>query len=111
MPLFGKKALATCPICAAEIQRKPGAGEDHFESHVWEIPPGHGDASGQFSWDCKCGPAGMKWPTRSAATSGLVLHMYQRHHIPIGLLTDQARGRSSLCNDMPLPPMRVCDVQ
>lgn len=80
MPLFGKKTT-TCPICAAAIEK--GGTRNHWNSHVRQIPPGQGDASGQYTWECVCGPAGMKWPTVAGANAGMALHMMQRHGIEL----------------------------
>jgi len=83
MPLFGKKTT-TCPICKASIEMGIGYIMSHCEeAHVRQIPPGQGDASGQYTWECVCGPAGMKWPTTAGAAAGLTLHMGQRHGVPI----------------------------
>ncbi len=82
MGLFGTRRI-TCPICRASVDKVKI--EDHFGSHVRQIPPGYGDASGQYTWECVCGPAGMKWPKESGAVAGLMLHMMQRHAIdPFG---------------------------
>jgi hypothetical protein len=78
--LFSKKATV-CPICDSEISK--AGNMSHWESHVTQIPEGEGDASGQFTWQCSCGPAGMKWPKTGGAMSGLALHMQQRHGIPL----------------------------
>jgi hypothetical protein len=78
MGLFGRR-LITCPICNAGVEAKGIRG--HWDSHVQQIPPGHGDASGQYTWECVCGPADMKWPRDMGAKAGLVLHMRQRHNI------------------------------
>lgn len=80
MGLFSKKAVA-CPICQAELQTKGNFG--HWEVHVTQIPEGEGDASGQYTWQCVCGPADMKWPKPGGASSGLALHMQQRHGIAL----------------------------
>ncbi len=81
MPLFGKKRVQTCPICQAELDGKAGAMDltSHWQEHVEVIPPGQGDASGQFTWKCTCGPAGMKWENDFAAAAGLCMHMTERH--------------------------------
>jgi hypothetical protein len=63
MGLFSKKQSAiSCPICQAGMAAEMGSKLEHYTSHVRQIPPGHGDASGQYTWECVCGPAGMKWP-------------------------------------------------
>jgi hypothetical protein len=84
MGLFGKKKQRyTCPICGADLE---GGGLDnvpHWKSHVQQIPPGYGDASGQYTWECVCGPAGLKWPREFGAAAGLGEHMEQRHGIPL----------------------------
>ena len=50
MGLFSKKKRRyTCPICGVEIE---GGGMDnvpHWKSHVQQIPPGNGDATGQYT--------------------------------------------------------------
>lgn len=76
------KNTTTCPICQAAIEKDRSLR--HRDTHVRQIPPGQGDASGQYTWNCTCGPAGLKWPTDFAASSGLALHMQNRHGIPIG---------------------------
>lgn len=81
MGWFSKKTT-TCPICQAAIEK--GGTRGHWQAHVEQIPPGQGDASGQYTWNRRCGPAGLKWPTDGAASSGLTLHMWQRHGIEIG---------------------------
>lgn len=81
MGLFGKKFHA-CPICGSPMESGVGPTMSHCEaSHVRQIPPGHGEASGQYTWECVCGPAGMKWPTTGGAAAGLTLHMQRRHGI------------------------------
>ncbi|HEY1740957.1 MAG TPA: vWA domain-containing protein [Acidimicrobiia bacterium] len=62
MALFSKKPQI-CPICSAELDGRASALrlESHWETHVVVIQPGQGDASGQYTWYCSCGPAGMKW--------------------------------------------------
>jgi hypothetical protein len=80
MGLFGKK-LTTCPICNAGIPS--GESRSHWSTHVRQIPAGEGDASGQYTWDCKCGPSGRKWQHEGQANSGLAVHMYERHNIEI----------------------------
>lgn len=80
MGLFGKR-VTLCPICDSEL---PKDGRMmHWEGHVTEIPEGQGDASGQYTWQCACGPANMKWPKSSGAAAGLGLHMQERHAIPL----------------------------
>lgn len=82
MGLFTKK-LVLCPICNADLG-KQGSNLDHWETqHVTEIPEGQGDASGQYTWVCSCGPANMKWPKTYGAAAGLGLHMQERHGIPL----------------------------
>ncbi len=76
MGLFGKK-LITCPICQAGIEKVDRV--DHLLLHVRQIPPGQGDASGQYTWECVCGPAGLKWPKADHAAAGLGLHLWERH--------------------------------
>lgn len=79
MGVFSKK-LVTCPICEAGLPKNENKF-DHWESHVRQISPGHGDASGQYTWECSCGPSGMKWPKIGGAAAGMALHMLQRHGI------------------------------
>jgi hypothetical protein len=80
MGLFGKKQI-TCPMCHADIAKVDRI--DHWISHVRQIPPGQGDASGQYTWECVCGPARLKWPKTLDAAAGLGLHMEERHAIPL----------------------------
>lgn len=84
MGLFGKKVAKTvsCPICEEGLPLRVGHFA-HWETHVTVIPEGQGDASGQFTWRCRCGPANMKWPRVEGAAAGLALHMNQRHSIPL----------------------------
>lgn len=71
---------ATCPLCNEEMVK--GSSLAHWEkSHVQEIGPGQGVASGQFTWTCTCGPAGMKWERETAAAAGLAMHMQEKHGI------------------------------
>jgi hypothetical protein len=81
MGWFSKRATP-CPICGMAIEKNSTLR--HWNTHVSQIPPGHGEASGQYTWQCVCGPAGLKWPTDFAASSGLAMHMHNRHGIPIG---------------------------
>ena len=84
MGLFSKRVKTiTCPICSSEIEQSTGAQLGHWESHVWQIPEGQGDASGQYSWDCVCGPAGLKWPKPDHAAAGLAVHMMERHGVRV----------------------------
>lgn len=81
MGLFSKKSkLVVCPICSAEFDPKDGM---HQMSHVRQIPEGEGDASGQYTFECSCGPAGMKWPNDFSASSALAIHWYRVHDIPL----------------------------
>jgi hypothetical protein len=70
-----------CPICTAELDKRDHWR--HWDTHVQQIPEGEGDASGQYTWRCVCGPAGMKWPKAGGASAGLALHMQQRHSIEL----------------------------
>jgi hypothetical protein len=85
MGLFGKKVeMVTCPICGQEFNgRESGTKSAHWESHVQKIPPGQGEASGQYTWECSCGPCGMKWPKSWSAATALAIHMNRRHDISI----------------------------
>jgi hypothetical protein len=80
MALFSKKPQI-CPICSAELDGRASALrlESHWETHVVVIQPGQGDASGQYTWYCSCGPAGMKWEKHFAAATALAVHMSERH--------------------------------
>lgn len=84
MGLF-RKRMAACPICESELEAGAQMGTKlaHFNSHVQQIPPGNGEASGQYTWVCACGPAGMKWPHDAGAAAGLALHLQQRHGFPL----------------------------
>lgn len=89
MGLFGKKTkLVTCPICAEEFD--PQRDGQHWSSHVEQIPPGQGDASGQYTWACACGPSGMKWPNDFSAAMALAIHMYRVHGIPVSSPLDNS---------------------
>ena len=61
MALFNKKPAppaqpVTCPVCGESFA--PGSDlAMHWLNHVELIPPGHGEASGQFTWSCSCGPS------------------------------------------------------
>ncbi len=81
MGLFSKK-LITCPICDEGLPKNENKF-GHWESHCCEFPPGEGDASGQFTWECNCGPSGMKWPHVGGAAARMALHMQQRHGISL----------------------------
>ena len=85
MALFGKKAAKSvaCPLCSDVFDPKNG-GTIHWMGHVSQIPSGQGAASGQYTWVCACGPAGMKWPNDFSAAMALEIHMYRRHSIPVG---------------------------
>jgi hypothetical protein len=82
MSLFAKKPKMTnCPICRDQFE---SSGKlEHWESHVSQIPEGHGEATGQYTWECSCGPAGMKWPKVFGASAGLAMHMMERHGIAL----------------------------
>jgi hypothetical protein len=80
MGLFSKKQII-CPICQQNIVKVDRF--EHWLTHVRQIPPGQGDASGQYTWECVCGPAELKWPRASGAAAGLGLHMEERHAIPL----------------------------
>jgi hypothetical protein len=83
MGLFGKKQLSTCPICGTGMEEGVSNTMAHCASHVLQIPPGYGDLSGQWTWECVCGPADMIWPHDIGAAAGLALHLQQRHGIPL----------------------------
>jgi len=70
-----------CPICSEGLDGKGSVMTllSHWESHVEQIPPWHGEASGQYTWRCSCGPSDMKWPHTMGAGAGLGLHMNKRH--------------------------------
>lgn len=83
MGLFSKKVRTIrCPICSNEVEQSYGSLSDHWESHLIQIPPGQGDASGQYTWVCSCGPAGFKWAVKSNGAAGLAQHLNERHSIP-----------------------------
>jgi hypothetical protein len=84
MGLFGKKQII-CPICHAGVEK--GDPTHHWESHIQQIPPGYGDASGQYTWECACGPAGLKWPREGGAYGGLMMHLNERHGIPLDYIS------------------------
>jgi hypothetical protein len=74
----------TCPICRVALDGNPPARDDHWESHTRQIPPGEGAASGQYTWECVCGPSGVKAPKPGAVATIMALHMEDRHGIPRG---------------------------
>lgn len=78
MALFGQRRTS-CPICDEGLLKNET--RSHWHQHITQIPQGHGDASGQYTWNCVCGPSGLKWPKESGAWAGLMLHMQQRHGI------------------------------
>lgn len=84
MGWFSKPKMSTtvdCPMCQTPMVGDSGR-DSHLEQHVSQIPPGQGDASGQYTWDCTCGPAGMKWPGTGAATMALEYHLIRAHGLP-----------------------------
>lgn len=82
MGLFSRKVEThACPICGQPVQR--GKSMLHWETHVQQIPPGQGAASGEFTWRCECGPCGRKWPNKISAASAIAIHMYRVHAIPL----------------------------
>ncbi len=82
MPLFKRKEQAqTCPICSGVFTASEGPA--HWSGHVYEIPEGQGDATGQFTWECACGPSGMKWPNDFSAITAMAIHMYRQHSIAV----------------------------
>lgn len=82
MGLFSNKSkMISCPICNASFDQS--LRSSHWEIHITKIPEGQGEASGQYTWECACGPSGMKWERDGAAKSGLMLHMRDRHSIPL----------------------------
>lgn len=85
MGFFGKRTkMISCPICRNEFEStSTGARLNHWEQHVRPIPEGQGEASGQYTWECACGPSGMKWPRIGDAAAGMALHMNNRHGIEI----------------------------
>lgn len=81
--MFGSKPKTTkCPACKSDIPK--GTLEDHVADHVHVIAEGQGDATGQFTWNCSCGPAKMKWPKPHHAQAGMMVHMMERHSMRIG---------------------------
>lgn len=84
MGLFNKTPKTiSCPICHGEVEKGKFEQKNHWLTHVTVIPDGQGDASGQYTWTCICGPAGLKWKTDEAAAAGMIMHMEQRHGIPM----------------------------
>lgn len=80
MGLFNRKPRTlTCPMCSSTVLQDER--REHWRSHVEQIGPGQGDATGQYTWRCSCGPAGMKWEKDYAALAAIQLHMMQRHGI------------------------------
>lgn len=88
MGFFGSKkppaAPVPCPICDQVIYEATDRSF-HYESHLSQIPSGQGDASGQYTWTCSCGPSRMKWPGPGAATMAMEYHFARAHGVP----TDQ----------------------
>lgn len=81
--MFGgkkQKPVVTCPVCSSALPHDQRAS--HWLGHASQIPPGEGEASGQWTWVCTCGPAGMKWPNDFSAGMALEIHMYRAHAIP-----------------------------
>ena len=84
MGWFSKPKAPTsvdCPMCQTPMIGASGRSA-HLEEHLSVIPEGLGDASGQFTWNCTCGPALMKWPGRSAASDALEYHLIYAHGLP-----------------------------
>ena len=109
-------ALVACPICSTFFDAE-NEGRSHCLSHVEQIPPGHGDASGQYTWACVCGPSRMKWPNDLSAASALAIHWYGRHGItPESPLDDdtfvaQMEQQLNFRRDTELTPERSPDVE
>ena len=86
MSFFKKKVAepagpVTCPICG-DVLTGEADHTDHWMGHIKQIPPGNGEASGQFTWTCGCGPSEMKWPGRGGAVMALQYHLGRAHGIP-----------------------------
>lgn len=85
MALFRKSTPTyTCPICHVALDADSSGRNVHWESHTRQIPPGEGGASGQYTWDCVCGPCGLKAPKPGPMAMNLAIHMEDRHGIPRG---------------------------
>jgi hypothetical protein len=76
-------APIVCVICSRTLAG-PGATQSHWMSHLQQIPPGQGDASGQYTWNCACGSSEMKWPGTAAAALAMDYHMHRAHGVPGG---------------------------
>ena len=74
-PARGSRA---CPICDELLTKDRSS--THWMDHVVEIESG--EAAGNYTWTCSCGPANMAWPSDSGAWAGLKIHMSERHGFP-----------------------------
>ncbi len=79
MGLFGKK-VSNCPICDESLPSKDSK-LPHWTGHAALIESGEG--AGNFTWFCSCGRAPMYWEKDYQAGAALMLHMKQRHAIPM----------------------------
>ncbi|MDZ7733889.1 MAG: hypothetical protein U5R31_13235 [Acidimicrobiia bacterium] len=80
MGLFTKKQkIFDCPICDRQFDPLKDKGT-HRQEHVRQIPEGEGEASGQFTWECACGPSGMKWTNDFSASTALGIHWHRSRH-------------------------------
>ena len=87
MPLFRKRPAEplppiVCPLCGTELSERNDK-TSHWESHLDQIGPGQGDATGQYTWTCECGHCQMKWPGRGAAVQALQYHLHRAHGLPV----------------------------
>ena len=71
-----------CPICHTTMIGEADRST-HLETHITVIRAGLGAASGQYTWNCACGPSGMKWPGESAAQMALEYHLIRAHQLPV----------------------------
>ena len=62
----------TCPICGESVPQALSE-TNHWNGHLTNT------SSGDFTWACVCGPAGMSWTSRSHAGMALGVHMVDNH--------------------------------
>ncbi len=72
------KELVACPVCDMGLPKDVRKSE-HWETHVRTTRPGEGDASGNYIFECKCGPSAFSFSPESEAVLRLERHM-RRHH-------------------------------
>ncbi len=88
MGWFSKKAtepkMAPCPLCGQDVECKGDALADHCtDMHVYPIREVNGGTSGQYTWDCLCGPSLMKWPGSGSGSGLFAYHLARVHEFPL----------------------------